>query len=160
MIQTRNLEIAIVGGLSRNLGCQVVRANQDAQAPPHPYVSYTITTLMVARGGTYGIYDDGTNQKQVEQIWSFTVQSKDDMESKELAFKAHNFFDNVGRSELKDKGVVTQSLSNITNRDNLLTVGYEYRNGFDATYSLMDIVADDEEAGQIIEAPIKEVIEV
>ena len=34
-------------------------------------------------------------------------------------------------------------MKNITNRDNLLTIDYEYRNGFDVTFAFMNEIADE-----------------
>ena len=39
---------------------------------------------------------------------------------------------------MKDNGVTVQSVTNVTNRDNILTVEYEYKNGFDVVFYLFD----------------------
>jgi hypothetical protein len=57
-----------------------------------------------------------------------------------LAVKAREWLDHVGRTYLNDNNVAVQSVGGITNRDNLLTVGYEYRNGFDVVFNLFDVV--------------------
>ena len=39
---------------------------------------------------------------------------------------------------LRNNGVVAQSVTSVTNRDNILTVEYEYKNGFDVVFYLYD----------------------
>ena len=145
MIEIRANEIEIVEGLKEHLGCEVIMANQDSPIPAYPYVSYTVTTLMRANNGTWSEYEDGTKYKEVQQIWSFTVQADNDTESKVVAIDAHNFFDEIGTIYLNDKGIVVQLLGDITNRDNFLTTGYEYRNGFDVTFAFIDEISASEE---------------
>lgn len=144
MIEVRTNEIEIAEGLKEHLGCEVVRANQNTPIPKLPYVSYTVTTLMKANNGTWSEYEDGTKYKEVQQIWSFTVQADNDTESKALAIMAHDYFDEVGCLRLNDNGIVVQLLGDITNRDNFLTTGYEYRNGFDVTFAFINAVGESE----------------
>lgn len=131
MIDINNMRKPIVTGLKKYLGCPVVRSNQNAEMPVYPFVSYTITTLMSENKGTYGEYEDGKARKPVIQTWSITAQSDDSMESITLANKAREWLDYAGTTYLNDNGVIVQSVSGVTNRDNVLTVGYEYKNGFD-----------------------------
>lgn len=140
MIDYENLRVAVVGGLKRYLKCPVIKGNQNAEPPKYPYLSYTITTLATANRGTYGEYTDGKARKPVNCIWSITAQSDNNSESVMLANKAHDYLDYVGSIYLKDRDVVVQSVGNVTNRDNVLTVGYEYKNGFDCTFSMVDVV--------------------
>ena len=134
MIDLRQNEIIIVEGLQKELDCPVIRANQTAPIPPYPYVSYTLMTPVSANNGTWGKYEDGKDRKPFTQTWSFTIQSNDSTESQMLALKAYDWFDHVGTVPLNDNHIIVQSISNITNRDNLLTVEYEYRNGFDVVF--------------------------
>lgn len=138
MIDFENLRTTVVKGLRRYLGCSVIRSNQSAEAPPYPYASYTVTTLMTQNNGTYGEYADGSARKPVNCIWSITIQSDDNIESVTLANKAREWFDYVGNTYLSDNDVIVQSVGAVTNRDNLLTAEYEYRNGFDVTFWLYD----------------------
>ena len=43
---------------------------------------------------------------------------------------------------MNDNNVIVQSVGSITNRDNVLTVGYEYKNGFDVDFWLFETVGD------------------
>lgn len=138
MIDVDKLKQVVVSGLKEYLGCEVIRANQNAEPPAYPYVSYTITTLASANKGTYEEYADGTTRKQVTQTWSITAQSNSESESVKLALKAREWLDYSGRVYLKNNGVIVQSVTNITNRDNILTVEYEYKNGFDVVFYLFD----------------------
>lgn len=134
MIDSENLRLTVVKGLKKYLDCPVIRSNQAAEPPPYPYVSYTVTTLMSENKGTYGEYEDGALRKPVIQTWSITVQADNDAESVKLANMAHDWLDCVGTTYLNDNKVIVQSVSSVTNRDNVLTTEYEYKNGFDCFF--------------------------
>ena len=149
---------AIVKLLSDNISCGVVLANQTAHIPQHPYISFTITTPLVANNGSYGRYDDGINRKEVKQIWSFTTHSKTHDEAFTLAMKAHNLFDTfTGRDILhQEYGISIEWIGDITNRDTLLTNFYEYRCGFDVTFTMFDEIDQSALAeGEIISADVQ-----
>lgn len=138
MIDVEKLKKIVVSGLKEYLGCEVIRTNQNAEPPAYPYVSYTITTLASANNGTYEEHEDGTTRKQLTQTWSVTAQSDSESESINLAIKVREWFDYSGRVYLRNNGVIVQSVTNVTNRDNILTVEYEYKNGFDVVFYLFD----------------------
>lgn len=138
LIDVDKLKQVVVSGLKEYLGCEVIRNNQNAEPPAYPYVSYTITTLASANNGTYEEHEDGTTRKQLAQTWSITAQSNSESESVKLALKAREWLDYSGRVYLTNNGVIVQSVTNITNRDNILTVEYEYKNGFDVVFYLFD----------------------
>lgn len=142
MVELRNQEIIVVDGLQKYLNCLVIRANQTAPVPDYPYISYTVITPMGSNNGTWGKYEDGKDRKPYTQTWSFTVQSDDHIESVDLAIKARDWLDHVGTVYLNDNHVIVQQVGNITNRDNLLTIEYEYRNGFDVEFWLFSEVDD------------------
>lgn len=140
MIDFKNLKITVVKGLKKYLGCPVIGNNQNAEPPPYPYVSFTITTPATANNGTYGEYNDGKARKPVNCIWSITAQSDDNTESVTLANKAREWLDYAGTVYLNDNNVVVQSVGNVGNRDNVLTAEYEYKNGFDCVFTVYDVV--------------------
>lgn len=144
MINYRQIETIIVEGLKAHLGCEVIMANQHSPAPDYPYVTYTAMTPKVANNGTFGEWEDGVKRKEVQQIWSFTVQAESDTESKVLALSASDYFGEIGFLYLSDNGIAVQLLGNITCRDNLITIGYEYRNGFDVTFAIADEIEKNE----------------
>lgn len=146
MLEIRNNEILIVEGLQKALNCLVIRANQTAPAPPYPYISYTIITPSNANNGTWGRYDDGIDRIPVTQTWSFTAQSNDMVESTNLAINARNWLQHEGAVYLNDNHITVQTVEDITNRDNFLTVEYEYRNGFDVVFWLLDEMENTTEA--------------
>ena len=152
MVNYENLRSTVVKGLRAYLGCPVIRNNQNAEPPPYPYLSYTVTTLMSENKGTYGKYDDGFARKPVISIWSITAQSDDNIESVTLANKAREWLDYVGTVALNDNEVIVQSVGAVTNRDNVLSVEYEYKNGFDVSFWLYDEIQEPEtETIEIIE---------
>jgi hypothetical protein len=140
MIDYEKMRVTVVKGLRTYLDCPVIRSNQTAELPPYPYISYTVTTLMSANRGTYGEWDDGIARKQVTTTWSITALSDDNAESVALAMKAREWLELVGQTYLNDNKVIVQSVGAITNRDNILTYGYEYRNGFDCVFWCHDEV--------------------
>ena len=138
MIDYDNMRAIVCKGLKNYVKCPVIRSNQDEAPPSFPYISYTITTLMSENRGTYGVYEDGTERKAVTQIWSITSLSDNNVESVTNAIMAREWLDRAGSTYLNDNGVIVQSVGSITNRDNFLTTGYEYRNGFDVVFWLYD----------------------
>lgn len=160
MIDFRKNEIIIVEELQKVLStserpCAVIRGNQVAPIPLYPYVSYNVITPIVANNKQYCIDDEGNTFKELKQIWSFTVQSNDSTESQILAAKAFDWFSYNGNTFLSDNNIVAQSVTNITNRDNLLSVGYEYRNGFDVTFNLMHKIENLKYDGEIESMSLK-----
>lgn len=150
MIDYDGIRETIVKGLSKYTGSKVVRSNQNAPQPEYDFISYTITTLKSANNGTYGEYEDGTLRKGVTQTWSISALSDDNTGSVTLADKAHEWFSRVGKLYLNDNDVIVQSVGGITNRDNILTNEYEYRNGFDVVFWLFDEI----DSGKINEGDI------
>ena len=137
MNKQNDILLELVRQIQDVLECPVVKANQsNPKIPPYPYVSFTVITPMVANGGTWGKHDDGTERKPFKQVWSFTAQSDDDTKALEVAMKLYEFLDRRN-DELFDKGIIVERLSNISNRDNFVTIQYEHRYGFDVTFSFM-----------------------
>ncbi len=150
MIDFENMRTIIAKGLKQYLNCPVIRSNQNEEPPAYPFVSYTVTTLINENKGTYGEYEDGTDRKPFTQTWSITIQSDKNSESVELAVKAKEWFERAGTVYLNDNNIIVQSVGGITNRDNILTVEYEYRNGFDVVFWLLNEIDNPaEETGYI-----------
>lgn len=140
MIDYENMRKTVAKGLKEYLKVPVIRNNQNSEPPPYPFVGYTVTTLMSENKGTYGEYDDGKARKPVITTMSITAYSKDNIESVDLANKAREWLDYFGTTYLNDNGVIVQSVGSVTNRDNVLTIGYECRNGFDCFFWGFDVV--------------------
>lgn len=151
MIDYENLRKTVVKGLKEYLKCPIIRSNQNAEPPKYPYLSYTIITPMSENNGTYGEYSDGKARKSVTQPWSITVQSDDNDESLNLANKAKEWLDYAGTTFLNDNNVVVQSVSNVSNRDNIISIEYEYKNGFDVFFNVFDEVTSNIETVENIE---------
>lgn len=140
MVDYDTLRIAVIKGLKKYLNCPIIRNNQNAEPPPFPYVTYQITTPSTQNNGTYGEYSDGKARKPVNHIWSITTHSNDYSEALTIANKARDWLDFVGTTYLSDNGIDVQSVTNITDRSNVLTVDYRYSYGFDCIYSTFDVV--------------------
>lgn len=158
MIDHRANELVIVDGLKAYLStdqrfCEVVRQNQVAESPAYPYVSYTITTPVAAHNGSYSEAEDGTLYRNALQTWSFTVQSDDQDEALTLAMKTYDYFTAAGVTHLADKGITVRRVRDITTRDNMLSIQYEYRNGLDVTFGLMySITPENQISRDVIES--------
>ena len=148
MVDYDGIRAIVVQGLEKYLNCPVIRSNQNADIRLilekeeneriYPYVVYTVTTIASENKGTWGEYADGKDRNPVTQTWSITAISDNNTESVMLANKAREWLGRVGTVYLSDNGIVVQSVGSITNRDNFLTVEYEYINGFDAFLWLYD----------------------
>ena len=135
----------IVSAIETYLELPVMRANQTAEPPNGDYIGYTVTTAMKVNNGTYGEYTRNGRKyygKEFQKIWSFTAHSTNKKKKKNAALKLYDFLDRIGNTELSDNHVVVQHIGDITNRDNLLTTGYEYRNGFDVTFNFLNEIED------------------
>ena len=140
MVDIERLRLIVARGLKDYLKCPVIKSNQNADPPDYPYVSYTITTVASENRGTYQEHSDGIARKSVNTTMSITVQSNDHVESVTLAQKAHDWIDYAGTVYLNDNDVIVQSVTSVTNRDNVLTSEFEYRNGFDCIFWCYDEV--------------------
>lgn len=143
MINQKKIESAIIKGLQDYLKYPVILANQHSPAPSYPYVSFTVTSLKAANNGTYASHHDGVFYKHYRQRWSFTAQSDDDDQCSEIALKAYNWFSQIAITYLSDNEIYIERLEDINNRDNLITIQYEYRRGFDVTFVVMDVIEYD-----------------
>ncbi len=153
IITHRTNEVAIVNGLKTYCGCEVVRANQTGPIPSYPYISYTVITPVTEYNGTYS-FDEDSGQYYIafDQTWSFTVQADDEEVALTTALKAYDWFKLSGLVHLTDNGIVVMRCSDMTNRDNLITIEYEHRLGFDVVFKLNHTVTMTEaEKGGIIE---------
>lgn len=152
MIDIETIRSIITDKIKKHLNIEVIRVNQNAPAPAYPYIGYTITTLMKANNGTYSEYVDKNVRvycKEFQQIWSFTVYAADDLQSKNTAIALYDYLDSIGRPDLSDNNIVIQRIGDITNRDTLLTIDYEHRNGFDVTFTFMNEIKRDKALGVI-----------
>lgn len=144
MISIRDLETTFTGLIEGYLECPVIRSNQVKGSPGYPYVAYTIIQPLVANRGHYGVTAQ-TKTKPIKQVWSFTCLADEQEISQQLALDLHTYLDELGSMDFYDAGIVVQKLGNVASRDVLLTVGYEYRNGFDVTLTTMQMILPEEE---------------
>lgn len=138
MYDIDKLRKTLVNGLSNALKVPVIRSDQNAEPPKYPYIVYTVTILAKHDRGTWGEYEDGKARKPFTQTISVKALSDDWGESNSLAMTARNWLDYAGRLFLKDNEVIVQSVGEVSERSNMLTVEYEYAHGFDAVFWCMD----------------------
>lgn len=151
MLDLKAMRTTVANGLKEYLGVPVIRSGQTAEAPSYPYGSYTLTTPGAANGGTYQQHEDGIDRLMVRSIWSFSFLSNDYDESIMYASKAREWFVHTGRVWLSDRGITVQSATAVNNRDNILTVEYERKNGFDVVFYVYDEVDNPSESTGYIE---------
>ena len=155
MIDLAYIRSKIVKGLKEELNIPIIRANQTGAAPPYPYMSYTITSLIDDKKGTWGEYTDGIHRKPATQTWSVTVQSDKVDEAMALCIQARDWLDHTGNVYLKDNKIIIQSVGIVNNRDNLISIEYENRYGFDFTiWCLSEVGNSLEKTGTIDEVDI------
>ena len=129
-------------GIQEKFGCAVVKSNITEHVPEYPYISFTMTGIRTQQR-TYA--DAEMPYVPAEITYSWTVQSNDDDEALELAHGLHDWFEMTGRMYLKDNGMVFTDVGGIVERDNMITLQYEYRKGFDCILHLMNYVDRDQE---------------
>lgn len=151
MIDQRKINRAVADGLKELTGCEVVKSNRTGRIPSYPYISFTITSADTDKG-TYSVAD-GVKYIPLKEVWSITVQGKDDNEVMHLALLAKDWFEEQGRLYLKDNGIIPLTTTAVSDRDNFLTIEYEYRKGFDVQLSFTNIIveADGDDGTDVIE---------
>lgn len=138
MINLENIRAVIVKGLREYIRVEIIRSSTVNRLPKLPFCSYTITSLLDNQKGTWGRYEDFTDRMPTTQAWSITLNSADFGECTNLALAAHDYFSKAGVNHLKNNGIVVKSVGAIVPRDNFLSVDYEYRQGFDVSFGLMN----------------------
>lgn len=140
MIDYAKYRPAVAKGVSEYVGVPVIRGNQNAPAKAKHYLTYNITTLAGKNDGTWQKHADGVDRLLVKSIWSFTSISDSWETSVNNAVKAREWITHVGRAALSALGITVQSATDINNRDNVLSVEYERKNGFDVVFYVYDAV--------------------
>lgn len=136
MLTNLDTEPYIVRQLEAYTNCTVVLTNQTSPAPPYPYISYTIITPVHSVGGTYCM-QNGIYYQPMLQTWSLTAHSDDSRACQQLGMRMYDFFARAGRQALQRQQIAVDSKTNLSSRDNLLTVQFEYRCGMDVIFRLM-----------------------
>lgn len=152
MLDLKSIRGTLFSGLSEYLGITMIRSDQTANAPAYPYGTGKATTPAAANNGTWQQHEDGIDRLMVRSIWSLSFLSGDYDESVMLATKAREWLTHTGRVYLSERGIVVQSVTDITNRDNILTVDYESKHGFDAVLYVWDEVENPAETTGTIES--------
>lgn len=148
MIDVATKKQAMLSRLETFTGCVLVPANTTKQLPAYPFITFNIINTG-SNKGTYSKHSEVVNgvtthylYNPTTQTWSFTVQSDDDAEALQKALLIKDFFELSATNELADNDIVVASVGNITPRDTLLTIEYEYRKGLDVVLNLNNIIAD------------------
>lgn len=151
MIEQRKINHIIIKELKRVSGCEVIKSNQTHKIPDYPFISFTIITPVHQDSGTYAVEND-IKSKALEQTWSITIQSDNDTETLEKAMLAWDWFVETGNFYFREHNIVVVNVGDITNRDNFISIEYEYRQGFDVRFRFMhEIEITQEEKENIIE---------
>lgn len=159
MIDVDKVRETVVCNLKEVLGVPVIRSNTAGVLPKLPFCSYTIQSLLENSGGTWQRMENGVDRIPARQVWSVTVNAEKYITCAKLAILAHDFFSKSGILVLKDNGIVVENVGKITPRDTLITVDYEYRQGFDVQLGFMntreydteDVIQSAEIGGKVIQ---------
>lgn len=122
----------------------VIMSDQSGPAPDYPYITYTVTSPYLPNGGpNYSTaVEDGNMverfERHIDLVISFTALSGDPDEAMAYAMLMIEYYQNRASYELREVGVVVVSVSNVQNRDNLLTIDYERRCGIDVRFRVID----------------------
>lgn len=151
MLDLKTIRATLFTGLREYLGIPMIRSDQTAAAPVFPYGTGKATTPAAANNGTWQQHEDGVSRLMVRSIWSLSFLSADYDESVMLATKAREWVTHTGRVWLSERGIVVQSVTDITNRDNILTVDYERKHGFDVVFYVWEEAKNPAETSGAIE---------
>ncbi len=140
-------------GIKRDVGIVCVKSNITSHIPAYPYASFTLTGMEYKK---QSYNDDGKQRyKPVRLKYSFTVISNNDNEALHFVQALHDWLDEAGRIYLSDQNMSITEVGDIFNRDNMITIEYEYRKGFDCVLNLMNYVSQSAEMIETFE-PEKE----
>lgn len=136
---------AIVKGLHDYTRLFVVQSSTIGNMPKYPFITYTVTSPYLQIGMDEE-YTEQVNSVMIqnrhvfhyERVFSFTIVAKEEGEAMDYCMRAIRYFRNAGVQELKDKGIVVVEVTNITARDNFITIDYDRRYGFDVRIRLAD----------------------
>lgn len=135
---------ALVKGLHDYMNMLVIQSSTIGDMPRYPFISYTVTSpyLRLGQDEEYTTQENSTYQNRhvlhYERVFSFTIVAKDEDTAMNTCMKAIRYFRNDGVLELKDKGIAIVEISNVTARDNFITIDYDRRYGFDVRIRLAD----------------------
>lgn len=138
MIDQKKLNKDLIGCLEHVCGCSIIPANTTKPAPPYPYGTFTILRTETVKG-TY----HNRSWQPMRQTWSLTFNTKDDGQGMELAMKARDYLEEGGRIELYDRNISVSSVGSIDSRDNMITIEYEFRKGFDFILMLANEITEE-----------------
>lgn len=146
---------AIISGLHDYMGMLVIQASSIGDMPKYPFITYTVTSPYL-RLGYDEEYTEQVNSNiqnrhvlHYERVFSFTIVAKEEDVAMDTCMKAVRYFRNDGVLALKDKDIVVAEITNVTARDNFITIDYDRRYGFDVRIRLAD--EEIRETAEIIE---------
>lgn len=144
----RTTEIYLTDGLKSALskyGCEIIRGNQVAANLPYfPYVSYISTTPISANAKTWCKGEEGVYYRQLSQVLSLTVHSDEQEQADDILLVLFKWFDFAGSTYLSDRGIYVERVLTVGNRDNLISVDYEYMRGLDVSFSTIETIEESE----------------
>ena len=135
---------ALIKGLYDYMNMLVIQSSTIGDMPKYPFITYTVTSpylrLGVDEEYTEQVNDTIQNRHVLhyERVFSFTIVAKDEDVAMDKCMQAMRYFRNDGVLELKDKGIAIVEISNVTARDNFITIDYDRRYGFDVRIRLAD----------------------
>lgn len=137
MISHADIRNKLVSGLHNFMDMLVVQQSSIGEQPAYPFITYTVTSpyLQLGQPERYTEEIDGSiatkSIEHYEQVYSFTVASKDEDEAMNKCLQAIQYFKFYGAQDLADQNIVVVKISSISARDNMITIDYERRYGFD-----------------------------
>lgn len=137
MISHADIRNKLVSGLHKFMDMLVVQQSSIGDQPEYPFITYTVTSpyLQLGQPERYTQEIDGSivtrSKEHYEQVYSFTIASKDEDEAMDKCLQAIQYFKFYGTQDLADQNIVIVKISSISARDNMITIDYERRYGFD-----------------------------
>lgn len=142
----------IIFNLHEYLEASVVMLEQIPKKPSYPFIAYKFivpynisgqrgilaTNLVDGLGDRFEKDYEETIHFQPQITLSITAYSLDELESSELAQKAHDYFKHAGYYDLQRMNTVVVSTAAFGNRNTLIVDDYERRTGFDVILRTTD----------------------
>ncbi|WP_301171033.1 phage neck terminator protein [Brevibacillus nitrificans] len=142
MIPFKAIRSTIVRGLASHLGLPVIELNGGGDIPKTAFLTYDFDQGIGESKGFPVEFQEGSKIRQVETVpftVSFLSYADDKATSIENAMRARDWFKTTGYEVLKDTvNVVVADLGPVENRDVLIGVEWERRQGFDVDFRTID----------------------
>lgn len=144
MLQIAPIRLAIQDGIFAATQVEVIRGEGGGDQPPYPFVVYKLLLGQKIGRENRTIQTKGElYEQQMELTVSLSCYSNNIGEAETLAYQVLQYFEIEGVEKLQQQNIVVVQTTELTDRTTFVTMGYEYRIGFDVRLRVKAYVVRD-----------------